>query len=440
MATPQSGSLRIPILSCPALAMILAWCGAVAAQDAAPVTPPPPAAAGPQPSRDDTREAAPEEQVEPGEEVEVTMRDGRRIGGLFVSKNPQQITLSISGIATPFPLESVERWRVLPGVDVRYSELRAAIEDDDTEQLLQLAEWLRSRGRLDLALWELDHVMELEPTNARAQELRTWVLEQQKVVEARRAARAGQGKPDETDPGFPLLDEAQINLIRVFEVDTKNPPRMIVPRAAVVKFLDTYAGRTAEGKGTVPATPEGRELFLRQRPADLLGWFFALRARELYGMVQVLDNPPSMRIFRDEINRSWLTNSCATNKCHGGEAAGRLMLSNKKSGSDASAYTNFLILDRFKSSDGLGLIDYPEPARSPLLEMGLPHDQAIFKHPQVDSMSQGRWRPVFRDRNDEKFLRAVEWIRGMYPQRTGYPIDYSPPAPKAASQDAPQPR
>lgn len=437
MATPQSGSLRLPIPSFPALAMLLAWCGVAAAQDAAPATQP--AAVAP-PTAESKPEPTPDDQVEPGEEVEVTMRDGRRISGLFVAKNPQQITLSISGIATPFPLESVERWRVLPGVDVRYAELRAAIEDDDTEQLLQLAEWLRSRGRLDLALWELDHVLEQEPANARAQELRTWVLEQQKVVDARRAARAGQGRPEEDDSGFPLLDEAQINLIRVFEVDIKNPPRMIVPRAAVVKFLDTYAGRTAEGKGTVPATPEGRELFMRQRPADLLGWFFALRARELYGMVQVLDNPPSLRIFRDEINRSWLTNSCATNKCHGGEEAGRLLLFNRKSGSDASAYTNFLILDRFKTSDGLGLIDYPEPARSPLLEMGLPHDQAIFKHPQVDSVSQGRWRPVFRDRNDEKFLRAVEWIRGMYPQRTGYPIDYKPPSPKAASPDVPQPR
>lgn len=439
MATPQSGSLRLPILSFPALAMLLASCGVAVAQDAAPTPQPAPAAVAP-PTAESEAEPAPEDRVEPGGEVEVTMRDGRRISGLFVSKNPQQITLSISGIATPFPLESVERWRVLPGVDVRYAELRAAIEDDDTEQLLQLAEWLRSRGRLDLALWELDHVLEQEPTNARAQELRTWVLEQQKVVEARRAARAGQGRREEDDSGFPLLDEAQINLIRVFEVDIENPPRMIVPRAAVVKFLDTYAGRTAEGKGTVPATPEGRELFMRQRPADLLGWFFALRARELYGMVQVLDNPPSLRIFRDEINRSWLTNSCATNKCHGGEEAGRLLLFNRKSGSDASAYTNFLILDRFKTSDGLGLIDYPEPARSPLLEMGLPHDQAIFKHPQVDSVSQGRWRPVFRDRNDEKFLRAVEWIRGMYPQRTGYPIDYKPPAPKAASPDVPQPR
>jgi hypothetical protein len=46
MATPQSGSLRIPILSCPALAMILAWCGAVAAQDAAPVTPTAPGGCG----------------------------------------------------------------------------------------------------------------------------------------------------------------------------------------------------------------------------------------------------------------------------------------------------------------------------------------------------------------------------------------------------------
>lgn len=379
-----------------------------------------------------------------GAEVELILRDGRRITGLLVSRSPASVVLSISGIATPFPTDNIEHARALPSVESRYRELRAAINDEDTEQLLQLVEWLRSRGRLELALWEVDHVLQVDPGSARAKELKTWIVEQSKVAEARRSGRPDGAKvAGEDGDEFPLLTPDQINLIRIFEIDLKDPPRMLVPRETVRKFLDTYAGRAVEGKGAVPSTPEGRELFLRQKPGEILRWFFDLRARELYGSIEVLENPRSMRLFRDEVNRAWLTNNCATSKCHGGENAGRLWLTGRRANSDAAAYTNFLILDRFKTAAGLGLIDYAEPVKSPLLEMGLPRDQAIFKHPVVDSPEQGHWRPVFRDRNDERFLRAVEWIRAMYPQRSGYPIEYTPPvpgrAPKANGAGSPPP-
>jgi hypothetical protein len=80
-------------------------------------------------------------------------------------------------------------------VESRYRELRAAINDEDTEQLLQLVEWLRSRGRLELALWEVDHVLQVDPGSARAKELKTWIVEQSKVAEARRS-----GRPFASDP------------------------------------------------------------------------------------------------------------------------------------------------------------------------------------------------------------------------------------------------
>jgi hypothetical protein len=402
-----------------------------------------PAPPAPQPPTTPEVEAPTEPQIPTGAETELVLRDGRRIVGLMVSLAPDRVILSVSGIATPFERSTIERVRALPSVEERYRELRASIDDEDTQQLLQLAEWLRSRGRLELALWEVDHVLGLEPHNQRASELKVWIVEQQKVAQARAQARVErQAAPVGNDDGFPLLSPDQINMIRVLEVDLKDPPRMIIPREAVRQFLDTYAGRPVEGKGAVPSTPEGREMFLRQKPAEILAWFFDLRARELYPMVQIMENPLPLRIFRDEVNRTWLTNNCATSKCHGGEDAGRLWLYNKRSNSDASAYTNFLILDRFKTSSGLGLIDYAQPARSPLLEMGLPRDQAVFKHPEVDSLERGRWRPAFRDRNDEKFRSALDWIRAMYPQRTGYPVEYTPPQPRsaAATQADPAPR
>jgi hypothetical protein len=373
--------------------------------------------------------------------VEVVLRDGRRITGLFIDRSPERVVLSISGIATPFTMDGVERVRLMPSVESRYRELRAAIDDEDLDSLLRLAEWLRSRGRLDLALWEVDHVLKIEPGNAQAREARTLIVAQQKVAEARKP-RTEPDEPDEPDAGkapekprFPLLSAEEINIIRVFETDLKDPPRLLIGRDTIKRFLDRYAGKEVEGRGAVPTTPEARDLFMRQKPAEILGWFFDLRARELYGEVQVLDSPKSMRLFRDNVNRTWLTNNCATSRCHGGEDAGRLWLYNKRSASDAAAYTNFVILDAFKTKHGLGLIDYAQPAKSPLLEMALPRDQAVFKHPEVVGTTHGTWRPVFKDRKDDKYERAIEWIKSMYPQRTAYPIGYTPPTPHAGQTE-----
>lgn len=205
---------------------------------------------------------------------------------------------------------------------------------------------------------------------------------------------------------------------------------MKIDRNTVTRFMDKYAGRTVEGKGVMPSTPEGRAVFYAQPPAKTLDWMFGLKAREFYGEVQVMENPKSLQLFRDHVNRTWLVNACATSNCHGGQDGGRLFLYNKRSGSDQAAYTNFLILERFKMANGMPLINYAEPANSPLLQMGLPRDQAVIKHPELVGANKGKWRAVFRGPQDEKFDEALEWIKAMYEKRTDYPIDYRAPAPQ----------
>jgi hypothetical protein len=152
-----------------------------------------------------------------------------------------------------------------------------------------------------------------------------------------------------------------------------------------------------------------------------------------------------MRAFRDDVHRTWLINTCATTKCHGGEDAGRLWLYDRKTASDTAAYTNFLILDRFRlpGEDGklsVPLINYNEPASSPLLQLGLPREEATFKHPEITGSTRAKWRPAFRSTDDERFKQAVAWIKEMYAKRTNYPIDYTPPSPKGAGAGTPAPR
>jgi hypothetical protein len=87
------------------------------------------------------------------------------------------------------------------------------------------------------------------------------------------------------------------------------------------------------------------------------------------------------------------------------------------------------------------LINYAEPASSPLLQMGLPRDESTIKHPELPASMAGRWRPVFRSPDDERFRRAVEWIRSMYGAKDGkrpeYPVTYEPPQPRTPAATPP---
>jgi len=402
-------------------------------------TPPaePPPASGTPDTTVPPADAPPAEPVE----TELVLKDKRRIVGVLISKNDETVTLSVGGVPTTFNMYSVEGMRTLPSIDEQYRSLRASIDPGDAEGLVRLAEWLRSRRRLDEALIEVDRALKSEPTNSDARNLKTLIIEQQKLAAARRPdAPTAKPAPKTKEapapaPAFPLLTDAQINLIRVYEVDLTRPPRLVIPRAVIDEFIDAYAGTRVEGKDTIPNVPEKRAMFVRLPAPEILSYMFALRAREFYGKVQVLENPRAMTMFRDDVNRGWLVNSCATSRCHGGEEAGRLWLYDKKPMSDAAAYTNFFILENFKTSEGVPLINYDEPAMSPLLQLGLPREQSKFKHPEVGGAGAPRWKPAFRGTDDPKFEATVQWIRAMYPKRTAYPIDYSPPMPRGIAND-----
>jgi hypothetical protein len=414
----------------------------------------------PLPGEDALIAAEAEADVSQGQ-TELILTDRRRIVGRTVATTAESVTIAIAGVPTTFPMADVELIRKLPPLEEQYERLRAATRDNDVDGLLRLAEWLRSRGRYTLALREIASALAADPTNRAAAEQRTLVEQQQRLAhlsrwreqqrEAERARRASSPAPASDEPAepaedapaprriFPLLTSDQINIIRVFETDLADPPKMRIPREVVNDFLDAYAGQAVEGRGTVPVSPDGRDLFARQRPVEVLRWFFDLRAREFYPRVEVQENPRALRLFRDTVHRTWLINSCATSKCHGGEEAGRLFLYNRNPTRDESATTNLVILDSYRTNEGLPLVDYREPERSLLLQYGLPRNQAVTPHPPVEGVTR-RWQPAFEGPQDRRFRDAVNWILSMYPNRTGYPIEYTPPVPGQLEQEVAEPK
>jgi len=408
--------------------------------------------------------------TETTDEYELVLVDGRVIVGKLVERHEDHIIFAVGGVPTRFSKSSVSLIRNLPPIDVRYKELRSAIDDNDSPGLMRLADWLRSRKQYEYAVTEIDAALKADPGNPEARQLRILIIEEQKIAVATKnkttpkpapkpapkpvlKAVEDTGNPnneltgdhglDQTAPSseidgkrpgvntFPLLDESQINVIRVYEVDLTDPPKMVISKEALERFMTKFAGSRIEGGESIPTSDAGRQLYARKKPAQVLDDMFTLRARDFYPEVKVMENPKSLQLFRDNVNRTWLVNSCATSRCHGGEAAGRLYLYDKRSTSDAAATTNFYIIDKFRMTgeDGktIGLIDFNEPANSPLLQMGLPRTEARFKHPEIEG--KNRWKPVFRSTEDERFRQAVDWIKALYPKRVEYPIDYTPPKP-----------
>jgi len=369
---------------------------------------------------------------DPLPECVLLLTDGSRYTGLLVERNDDDVVLRIQGIDTRFPASRLANLEVLAPVEVRYRAMRDAIGDDDLARLLMLADWLRQRERFDAALAEIDHVLDIDPQHPRARELRRIVLAQMALADGDRPADPADAQ--RPDP-FPVLSPDQVNLLKVYETDIADPPRLLIKPETIDRLLDEYADSEL-----LPQTHAGREAFRHLPPERILEYMFRLRARDLYAEVRVLGQPKALRRFRDSVHSTWLMNGCATARCHGGEQAGRLWLNTRKRNTEATVYTNFLILDRFRLTDGKPLIDYDQPALSPLLQMALPREKSAFPHPEV--VAEGRaegWRPVIRSIDDRRFVQAVEWIQSMYRPRPDYPIDYDPPVPAGLVEPLPEP-
>lgn len=391
---------------------------------------------------------APKESEDPEpREVDVFLSDGSRLSGVLIELTDRDVVIRVGGVRMPVPRTRIDRVVYRPTIMERYEEMRRAVDDDDAEQILLICRWLLSVGRHELALREVEGILSRDPHHPDAMEFRRLVALQVELKErARSRPAAGPPRaspPPPSDPDeFPLLSPDQINLINVMEINLRDPPRFRVRRETMERLFTEFADDPR-----IPTTREGREALLRRDPGVQLGLIFDLRARHLYPEVQVIDKPSAMRKFRDNVHRTWLIAGCATTKCHGGTEAGRFRLYTRDATTDRTIYTNFLIIERFRTRDDHPLIDYADPARSRLLTYGLPPNTSPLPHPPVpgaDGKPGTIGRPVFSSPDDRRFQAAVDWIRSMYRPRPEYPIEYSLPSATsdgaaAAGKPAPEP-
>jgi len=407
----------------------------------APETQPAPETADIEPEPTNTKRTA-----EAGDDVVVILESGERIEGEFVGQDDAYLVVLVGAVNLRIDRASVERVIVLDPPLVRYERMRRLIGDEDVDRLLMLADWLRREKLYEQSLTELNHILEVSPNDGEALRLKK-VVENLLALERRARAqdlvRRVDDAPEQADPRpgrapaptrpkpgeFPLLRPDQIALMKVYEVDLRDPPRMVVDREVVDRLIRDYGDNPL-----IPGTREGKEALYRKTAPEILDLMFRVRARELYERVQVLDMPRAVRKFRDHVHAAWLINSCASTRCHGGSEAGRLQLTNYRPTSEESVFTNLLILERFRTSSGQPLLDFAEPERSVLLQTGLPRNDSLSPHPVVPG-----WTPAFRNREARRFAQAVDWLRSMYRPRPDYPIEYTPPGQGAEQEGPPAP-
>ncbi|MFZ4750658.1 MAG: hypothetical protein ACOYMM_09135 [Phycisphaerales bacterium] len=363
-----------------------------------------------------------------GRRVRVVFNDGRVIVGALIEDGYEHVELEISGIKTKYPREAVSAVRPYPTDRELYERFRTTLEPDQYGARYTLAVWLYNKKMYAESKTELESL--LEATNHYdAKKLLNEVNAQLALMEGlgggvdRPVESGGNSRERPVSPrttgilASPLLSDADVNLIRVYELDVANPPRLQVPQSLIRTMLERYAD-----SDLIPAKSAEKTAFFTKEPIEIVKTLFALKARDLYGEIRVLGEPEPLNLFRLRVHNAWLIGNCATSKCHGGADAGRFFLHNREWKDDNVRYTNMLILLRSRI-DTLPLIDPEKPTDSLIFQYALPKTEARRPHPDVRG-----WSPVLTSGRRGLQEDFVDWIRSMRLPRGDYPIEYTPPA------------
>jgi hypothetical protein len=191
--------------------------------------------------------------------------------------------------------------------------------------------------------------------------------------------------------------------MRTWEVDDPlaSRPQVRVPNEVIRELYNQYRDH--------PAMPQGADALDRILSApgyEQLELMFRLRARDFYGRVRLIKDPKPLLQFRLWIHERYVMGYCG--RCHAGQETGDFGFYRRQKNTDRTFYSNFYILDQYENDAGQ-MINRPEPAKSLLLQYGLPRDTAETPHPPAEN-----WRPHFLQRENDEFESYVQIIDELY--------------------------
>lgn len=368
------------------------------------------------------------------ERARVTLNDGRTIEGELVERTAEGVTLRISGIATRFAAENVERVEMVQSRREQLLEQRKAVADDDLAARFDLAQKMAEAGELELARDELQAINDVSPGDRRVRSLMTQVEQRMRLrrggSDTAPPPRGETAPPPKTTGGdngtgenaqgpgrMNRLSTDDINRIRVWEIDLSQQPRVRVPNETLDELFERY--------NDDPDVPKGmaEQAALRRAPGhEQLAAIFKARAKDLYDTVQVLEDPPAMQAWRTNVHATYVLSYCASSACHGGETDAMKALPLLRDRDLTGAYTNFYLLQGFRNQSG-DMIERDQARldQSLLLQYGLPQDVAQFRHPAVKG-----WRPFFARKDDARYRQYLDALAMLWNPAPDYGVKYDP--------------
>lgn len=362
-----------------------------------------------------------------GKKVVVVLRNGDVREGALVEDGFEYVLLDIEGIRAKLPRAAVAYTQLEPTIDERYAAYKATIEPGNEGRHMVLCRWLFEQRQYELCRDELTELLQGKQ-HPEALRLLALVNAQLRLVQSRsnnqndgdnnNDAGSNEDKPDR-DAALPddIISTEDVRLMQVFEIDFKNPPRVEVTRDTVRQLILNHTANPL-----IPTSQAERNRLYRAGDLELVRLMFEVRARELYGEINVITEPKALAQFRRRVHNGWLLQNCATSRCHGGSDSGRFFLHRQRHKDERVAYTNLLILERLELNFQWPLINYDDPQMSLIIQHGLPRDVARLPHPDVAG-----WRPVFSRANRRMLDSTLDWIGSMMQPRPEYPVQYTPP-------------
>ncbi|RLS45878.1 MAG: hypothetical protein DWH86_04300 [Planctomycetota bacterium] len=393
---------------------------------------------------------------QPGQRGLVQLRDGTIVRGEILKDSLEEVEFKVDSVRGRVPREKVYRVMLELEFETRYARIKAAIAPEEHGRRLGLARWLTDQGRLDLATAELEALLrdgDVDDAREMLREINARVKLEKSVKESREnglkkdpvknpdgtsstsvSANGSGGATSKPAPhGAPtsremlpkdLLSNEDVNIVRVYEIDFKDPPRMTVSPEGVRQLILRYGS-----SALVPATTAERNALYSKSSVEIARLLFDLKARDLYSYIEVEEDPTSVAKFRTRVHNSWLISNCATSRCHGGVDAGRFFLYTGNAKDQRIRYTNLLTLLSFKV-DGKPLVNFEDPPSSLLIQYAMTRSSARYPHPDVKG-----WKPILSSSTPQLLQDTLDWIRTMYQPRPEYPVKYI--APKLDAPDKP---
>ena len=357
-----------------------------------------------------------------GEEVTgaVELRDGRRFYGTIIKDAFEEVILQVEGIKMTFQRDRVLRVYVDPPFEKSYESMLNSIQLTNESQFRFLVDWLLHKKQIDIAKSHLDEsLLDTPAINSlrRRVDLKLKGREIQKPENAEDPS--AMSIPNESKKLSRILTQDEVHLIRAFESNSKNPPPLSFSSDIRDTLLEDFSDDPRLKTGTAL-----RDRVVEGNDQELFQIIRELRAENYYSELVSIDEPDSLRRFREDVHDDWLINRCGTNACHGGIDSGFFLL-HQKPKDDRARYANLLTLERLEIDRAWPLINFNEPDQSLLIQYGLHPTVADKPHPETKG-----WNPVPELSREDEYEATIAWIRSMRQiPRPHYPIEYALPTP-----------